>query len=67
VDCIIPAGKRLPISTGIALTPPEGYFGKLFSRSSLASKGIDVGAGIIDPDYTGEIKVLLINNSEEDF
>ena len=30
-------------------------------------KGIDVGAGVIDSDYTGIIKVLLINNGKENF
>ena len=33
----------------------------------MSVKGIDVGAGVIDPDYTGEVKILLINNSESDY
>ena len=33
----------------------------------MSVKGIDVGAGVIDSSYRGEIKVLLINNSKENF
>ena len=33
----------------------------------MSVKGIDVGAGVIDRDYTGEIRVLLVNTSEFDF
>lgn len=37
-------------------------------RSGLASKNfIDTGAGVIDADYRGEVKVLLFNHSEVDF
>ena len=37
-------------------------------RSGLAAKHfIDVGAGVIDCDYRGEIKILLFNFSDEDF
>lgn len=42
------------------------YF-RIAPRSGLAVKGIDVGAGVIDCDYRGPVKVLLINNSKSDF
>jgi len=32
-----------------------------------AKHGIDTGAGVIDADYRGPVKVLLFNNSDEDF
>ena len=47
------------ISTGIAIAIPHGYYARVASRSGLAVKGIEVGAGVIDSDYRGEVKVLL--------
>ena len=47
---------------------PQQHFGMLKSRSGLALKNnIHVHAGIIDADYRGEIKVLLSNQSHEEF
>ena len=63
---IVP-GDRMLVSTGISIQLPIGTYGKIASRSSLALKGLDIGAGIIDSDYRGIIKILLINNSHEVF
>lgn len=61
---IPPMGRQL-ISTGLAMTVPEGTYGQLAPRSGLAvKKGLHVGAGVIDRDYTGEVKVLLFNLSD---
>jgi dUTP pyrophosphatase len=55
-------GERKLLPTGIVLEIPEGYYGRIAPRSGLAHKhGIDVLAGVIDADYRGEIKVILIN------
>jgi len=51
------------VPTGIAMTVPDGTYGQLAPRSGLASKGVHVGAGVVDIDFTGEVKVLLINLS----
>ena len=60
---IFPHGQKL-VKTGIALQPPEGTYLRLASRSGLAYREqITVEAGVIDPDYTGEIFVLLRNSS----
>src|SRR3978361_2194162 len=64
---VIKAGKRKLIPTGLAAMPPRDSYIRLAPRSGLARKGIDIGAGVVDADYRGEIKVLLINNSAEDF
>jgi deoxyuridine 5'-triphosphate nucleotidohydrolase len=65
---IIPAKDRALVNTGIAMAIPYGTYGRIASRSGLAVKySIDIGAGVIDPDYRGEVKVLLINNGEVDF
>lgn len=47
---------------------PDDCYGRVSPRSGLACKnGLDVGAGIIDSDYGGEIIVILFNHSNEDF
>ena len=68
-DAIVPcqAGRAL-VSTGIALSIPDGLYGRVAPRSGLAVKHcINVGAGVIDPDYTGEVKVVLFNHGMENF
>ena len=55
-------GKRAMIGTGISVAIPIGYYGRVSPRSGLAwQNGIDVLAGVIDSDYRGEIKVILLN------
>ena len=47
---------------------PTGYYGRTAPRSGLALKNfIDVGAGVVDEDYRGELGVVLFNFGEEDF
>uniref|UniRef100_A0A8C3P9G3 Deoxyuridine 5'-triphosphate nucleotidohydrolase n=1 Tax=Chrysemys picta bellii TaxID=8478 RepID=A0A8C3P9G3_CHRPI len=53
------------VSIGLAIGLPQGYYGRIAPRSSLALKGIDVAAGAIDADYTGEVKVLLVHNGPQ--
>ena len=63
-DYIIPPHGQLLVPTQIRLRVPLGYYGRLASKSSLAIlHQLHVGAGVIDPDYTGEIMVLLINTA----
>jgi len=69
VDAVVPcqAGNAL-VGTGIALRIPPDCYGRVAPRSGLAVKHcIQVGAGVIDPDYTGEIKVVLFNHGPSDF
>jgi len=64
----IPARGQEVVTTGIAITPPEGTCGRIAPLSSLAVKHqIAVNAGVIDSDYTGEIKVVLANMSDQDY
>ena len=61
---IIPPCSQLLIPTQIKLGIPLGHYGRLASKSGLAIlHHLHVGAGVIDPDYTGEIKVLLMNTA----
>ena len=63
----IPPQKRMLVSTCIKIKLPSGTYGRIAPRSGLSLKGIDVAAGVIDRDYTGEIKVMLANNGTNDF
>lgn len=68
MDCLIRSSERGLVSTGITIVLPSGVYGRIAPRSGLAVKhGIQVGAGVIDPDYTGELKVVLFNHGEKDF
>lgn len=62
---VLPADETVRVNTGLAMTPPRGYFIKLEGRSGLARDGISVEGGVIDPDYTGEIKVVLRNTGKD--
>jgi dUTP pyrophosphatase len=56
------------IGTGLAVQPPEGYFGAIFARSGLATKrGLRPAncVGVADEDYRGEYMVALHNDSNE--
>ena len=67
-DGVIAKGKRGLIYTGIAVSLPPGVYGRVAPRSGLAVKhGIQIGAGVIDPDYTGEISVVIFNMGDADF
>ena len=60
----IAPGARVLVKTGIAIQFPDFVGGILKDRSSVASKmGLFVHAGVIDPNYRGEIMVLIHNNS----
>jgi len=59
---VVLPGRRVVVSTGISVHLPPGTYGRVAPRSGLAVKhGLDTLAGVIDPDYTGEIKVVLQN------
>ena len=67
-EVTVPAKGKVVVKTGISVAVPEGCYGRIAPRSGLAvKKFIDVGAGVIDADYRGEVGVVLFNHSEEDF
>lgn len=68
VATTVPARGKALVSTAISIAVPDGTYGRVAPRSGLAAKhSIDVGAGVIDADYRGEVKVLLFNLGESDF
>ena len=64
----IQPGDTAWISTGIALEVPKGCAGLVYARSGMATKrGLAPAnkVGVIDSDYRGEVKVVLLNHSKE--
>ncbi|VDM02269.1 unnamed protein product [Schistocephalus solidus] len=82
-DCSIPSKGRALVKTDIQaslpfimhpyalltlIALPDGCYGRVAPRSGLALKhGIDVGAGVVDQDYRGNIGVVLFNFGDEEF
>ncbi len=69
-DIILKPLQRVLVPTGLFIELPEGYEAQIRPRSGLAYKhGITVlnSPGTIDADYRGEIKVILVNLSNDDF
>ena len=60
-DTILPQFEGVLVPTGVAMGIPPGYCVKVYGRSSLCRRGIMVSTGIIDSDYTGEIRVQAFN------
>lgn len=62
-DCRIYPGAKTMIDTGFAWAIPSGHVGFIWPRSGLAAKhGIDTLAGVIDSDFRGQVRVILINH-----
>ena len=67
-DCVVPARGRQLVKTDLSMAIPENCYGRIAPRSGLAWKHfIDTGAGVIDADYRGEVKVMLFNHEDKDF
>ncbi len=58
---VVEPRQTVLVSTGLAMAFPEGYGALVEDRSGLAVKGVTTLAGVIDPGYRGEIKVVLTN------
>ena len=58
-DTVVMPGTPTKARTGLAVAIPSGYVGLIRERSGLASRGIQVGGGVIDSGYTGEIHLIL--------
>ncbi|KAI0512484.1 deoxyuridine 5'-triphosphate nucleotidohydrolase [Xylaria bambusicola] len=64
----VPARGKVLVDTDIAIAVPAGTYGRVAPRSGLASKhSIQTGAGVIDADYRGQVKILLFNHSDVDY
>ena len=65
---VVPAHGKCLVKTGLTISLPPDCYGRIAPRSGIAlKKFIDVGAGVIDSDYRGEIGVVLFNFGSENF
>jgi dUTP pyrophosphatase len=59
-------GERHAVATGLRIEIPSGHAGLVWPRSGLAVRhGIDTLAGVIDSDYRGELRVVLVNHGQQ--
>eukprot|EP00618_Florenciella_parvula_P014253 CAMPEP_0119467264 /NCGR_PEP_ID=MMETSP1344-20130328/1533_1 /TAXON_ID=236787 /ORGANISM="Florenciella parvula, Strain CCMP2471" /LENGTH=246 /DNA_ID=CAMNT_0007499621 /DNA_START=147 /DNA_END=887 /DNA_ORIENTATION=+ len=68
VEVTVPAGGKALVKTNLAIATPLDCYARIAPRSGLAwKKFIDVGAGVVDADYRGDVGVILFNFGDEDF
>lgn len=64
---VLMPGERYLMGTGVSFRVADGHYVQLAERSGLAvNHGIGLLGGVIDQDYTGEIKACLINHGDEE-
>lgn len=59
-------GEFKAIGTGLQMAIPPGYVGLIWDKSGLSLQGLHRLAGVIDSNYRGEVKVVLINFSQKE-
>ena len=66
IDFQILPREQKTVYINLAIAPPEGYNAQLMSKSGLTVLyELEVKAGVVDPDFTGNIGVVLKNNSDQ--
>ena len=64
----IPAGGQVMVGTGIAIQLPHNTYGRIAPRSGLAVRHrLATNAGVIDANYRGEVKVVLVNQGNQPY
>jgi dUTP pyrophosphatase len=66
-DVVLEKGQVLDVPTGIKVAIPEGSVGLVWDKSGVSLRGVHRLAGVIDSGYRGEVKVVLVNMSDEPF
>ncbi|XP_011404672.2 PREDICTED: deoxyuridine 5'-triphosphate nucleotidohydrolase-like [Amphimedon queenslandica] len=67
-ETVVPAEGKAVVKTDIAIALPPYCYGRIAPRSGLAWKHhIDIGAGVIDRDYRGNVGVIMFNLSKVDY
>ncbi|MFQ5720918.1 MAG: dUTP diphosphatase [Candidatus Aminicenantales bacterium] len=67
VDCTLKSQEVRAIPTGIQMAIPKGFVGLVWDKSGLSLKGVHRLAGVIDSGYRGEVKVVMVNLSQQPF
>src|SRR3954454_13996623 len=62
-EVVIPTKQRVVVPIGIAEEIPRGHYLRVAPRSGLSKKGLDIGAGVIYADYSGQTNALSIKNN----
>ena len=63
----LPENNWALVSTDVGITVPDGTYGRIAPRSGVSMKGLSVNAGVVDKNYTGILKVLLVNHSASNY
>ena len=67
-DYVVPARGKVLAKTDIQVKVPHGTYGRVAPRSGLAWKNhIDIGAGVVDEDYRGNVGVVMFNHADKEF
>ncbi len=69
-NIVLAPGERVLVPTGIQIAVPEGFEAQIRPRSGLASESgivLPNSPGTVDPDYRGEVKVILMNLGQSPF
>ena len=65
---VIPSYGREVIATDLSIQVPDGTYGRISARSSLAAyHGLAIGAGVIDSDFRGPVRIVMFNHSPISF
>jgi dUTP pyrophosphatase len=65
---IIPANQMASVSTGLAMRPPQGTYCQILPCSGLLKHyGVEPKAGVIDPDYTGDVTILMSDTTDKPY
>lgn len=66
-EVLVPAHGKAIAKTDLAMVIPVGHYGRIAPRSGFSwKKHTDIGAGVIDADYRGNIGVVIFNHSDQD-
>jgi len=67
-DLVIPPKGKALAKTDIQIKVPHGTYGRIAPRSGLSWKNhIDIGAGVVDEDYRGNVGVVMFNHADVEF
>ena len=66
-DIVVPARGKALVMTDLAVVIPDGCYGRIAPRSGFSwKKHTDIGAGVIDADYRGNIGIVVFNHGDND-
>lgn len=67
-EIVLKPGQRYGVRTGIKMEIPDNFVGLIWDKSGIAlNAGIKTMGGVVDSGYRGEVKVIIINLSDQNF